>query len=164
MVRWLSAVALLSLLWTPAAYAAEAETPVPQTSPLEDLAWLAGHWINEYGDTRLEEIWLEPAGSSMVGVNRTVAGGQTVSFEFLRIEARDDGIVYLASPGGRCPPTVFRLEDNHDNRAEFVNPEHDFPQRIVYRRKGDVLAAGIEGTVDGQRRASEWRWKLKTGE
>jgi hypothetical protein len=149
---------------TLSAVAVADEPPPPQPAALSELAWLAGHWINEFGETRLEEVWLEPVGSSMVGVNRTVMPGGKVSFEYLRIEARDDGIVYLASPDGSCPPTVFRLHESRANWVEFTNPDHDFPQRIIYRRTGNVLAAGIEGTVDGKRRASEWRWKLKSGE
>ncbi len=44
----------------------------------------------------------------LVGMSRTVAAGRTTSFEFMRIEARADGIYYVAQPGGR-PPVDFKL-------------------------------------------------------
>ena len=36
------------------------------------------------------------------------------------------------------------------------NLAHDFPQRVIYRRDGERLAARIEGTVGGQARGKEW--------
>ena len=42
----------------------------------------------------------------------------------------------------------------------FENPEHDFPQRIVYWREGDrVLHARIEGVIKGKERKDEWHWQ-----
>jgi hypothetical protein len=44
-------------------------------------------------------------------------------------------------------------------RAVFANPEHDYPQRIIYWRDGDdSLCARIEGQRDGQVRTSSWSW------
>ena len=38
----------------------------------------------------------------------------------------------------------------------FANPEHDFPQRILYWLEGEVLHARIEGETAGGPRSSEW--------
>ena len=40
----------------------------------------------------------------------------------------------------------------------FENPEHDYPQRILYLRDGDELTARIEGTAGGVEKSSEWTW------
>lgn len=48
-------------------------------------------------------------------------------------DGHGNGIVYLASPGGRCPATLFRLETLKGEYVVFANPAHDFPQRIEYR-------------------------------
>jgi hypothetical protein len=38
----------------------------------------------------------------------------------------------------------------------FENGAHDFPQRIRYRRGGDMLFARIEGTRDGKVRGVDY--------
>lgn len=134
---------------TPDAQAAR--TPVK----LEQLAWLAGYW----GDERTEECWLPPAGKLMLGVNRSVGIKQT-SFEFLRIEQRQDGIYYLASPGGG-PPTEFALVELAPQRVTFSNPQHDFPQTIVYTRQQAQLLVSVSGDIAGRPRQLEWRWRQR---
>ena len=134
--------------------------PLTAQSPcaVEDLAWMAGHWASESDGTRSEEGWFAPAGGILVGLHRDVRPDGRAFFEYLRIESGEDGVAYVASPMGR-PGTPFALVACGDARAEFENPEHDFPQRIVYAVEGDELVARIEGRVDGESRSSEWRWR-----
>lgn len=121
------------------------------------LAWLSGCWSGPDG----EECWLEPRAGAMLGVNRAAAGGgEGASFEFLRVVEEDGALVYLASPGGRCPPTPFRAVEVGEHRVVFANPEHDFPQRITYRLDGDgMLHARVEAEEDGEMRGFELIWK-----
>ena len=51
---------------------------------------------------------------------------------------------YIAQPGGQ-PPTHFARTDGGENWVRFENPEHDFPQRIEYRRDGDRLYTEVAG-------------------
>jgi hypothetical protein len=45
-------------------------------------------------------------------------------------------------------------------KVVFENPQHDFPQRIIYWLEGDnALHAKIEGTYKGQAESEEWVWK-----
>ncbi len=148
---------LILLALAVAVAAAEADPP-----SLGDLGWLAGHWKGQLGGAEIEELWLAPAGSQMIGINRTLVDGQAVAFENLRIEEDGEGVVYLASPGGRCPATEFRLESLESNRVVFSNPAHDFPQSIEYRREGDVLHAKISGTENGEAKVIQWSWTLTT--
>lgn len=132
-----------------------------------DLGWLAGYWVSEAWDgnpsnSRGEEVWLTPTRNMMLGINRTVEGDQTRAFEYLRIEIGPEGTAYWASPGGRSA-TAFQLVDAGTGHAVFENLEHDFPQRIRYRRDGDRLEASIEGTVDGTERSMSWGWRQATG-
>jgi hypothetical protein len=111
---------------------------------LKDLAWLAGSRSMK-GNTLFEERWTDPASNMMLGVSRTVRGDKVVEFEFLRIEARPDGIFYVAQPGGH-PPTDFKLTQWDGTEAVFENPEHDFPKRVIYRRMPDnVVMAKVDG-------------------
>lgn len=98
----------------------------------------------------------------MMGINRTVRQSRTVAFEYMRIEKRPDGIYYLASPNGRYPPTPFKLIEVSDNKVVFENPEHDYPQRVIYRRKGDMLYGRIEGQQAGQSSSAQWHWRRAT--
>ncbi len=113
---------------------------------ISDLAWMAGRWQTAPGErTRVEEHWMAPAGGTMVGMGRTVAGDRTVEFEFLRLEQRADAIYYVASPKGRCPATDFKLTRLAGQEVVFENPAHDFPKRITYRKNSD---GSLTATVD----------------
>jgi len=126
---------------------------------LKDLLWLAGYWVGSAGGTTMEEVWTEPAGGVMLGMHRDVKAGRLVFFEFLRIEQRASSVVYIASPRG-TGATEFTLVSAGSAEVVFENPEHDFPQRIIYQREGDLLIARIEGEVSGETKGQEWRWQL----
>jgi hypothetical protein len=135
-------------------------TSVAYDSKLGGLSWLAGSWISQEGDVVVEEQWTQPRGGTMFGVNRTVHGNETAFFEYLCIQYTQDGIFYMASPKGRQPPTPFKLVRSDDKSVTFENPEHDFPQRIMYRREGDKMHARVEGMRNGQLASEEWTWRL----
>lgn len=127
---------------------------------LADVAFMAGHWAtgaSRSGD-RVEEHWTTATAGAMFGVSRTIRGGETVFFEYVRIERTPEGAFYIASPGGKGE-TRFRLIESGGGRAVFENPEHDFPQRIIYERFADGLHARVEGTQRGQQRQEEWRYR-----
>ena len=112
---------------------------------LPDLIWIAGAWQTTGGRSKIEEYWMPPAGGSMLGISRTIAGEKTVEFEYLRIEKRGEDIFYVASPGARCPATDFKLTRVSNQEAVFENSQHDFPKRIIYRKGSDgSLTASID--------------------
>ena len=126
---------------------------------LSELAWLTGAWSGVQDGLEMEECWLAPKGNTMLGLHRDVKNDRTVSFEFFRIEATADGITYWASPRAK-PPTPFRLIEATGKKVVFENPQHDFPQRIIYWLSGDnELHAKIEGTLRGQAASEEWTWR-----
>jgi hypothetical protein len=125
---------------------------------IQDLAWMAGHWAVEKDGTRTEEVWLAPAGGFLLGMGRTAPKTGRASFEFLRIEQRKGGPVYVASPGGGAT-TDFPLVDFGERFVLFENPEHDFPQRIRYElTTAGELHARVSGTVVGKEESEEWTW------
>jgi hypothetical protein len=95
-------------------------------------------------------MWMPPDGNLMLGASRTVAGGVTREFEQLRLEATaEGGLVYTALPS-RQQEASFRSTAVSDSGFTVENPDHDFPQRIIYRRRGaDSLVARIEGPGTG---------------
>ncbi len=117
---------------------------------------MAGSWEAPMGNILIEEHWTQPAGGTLFGVNRTIIAGKTKAFEFLRIETRADGIFYVAQPGGR-PPTDFKLTRLEKQEVVFENPEHDFPQRIIYRKEfGGTLHARVEGKQNGKESGTDF--------
>ena len=117
------------------------------------LAWLGGCWKLEGSEAGTMEQWLPLAGGTLIGVGRTVKKGKTVAHEFLQIREQADGrLAFMAQPSGQ-PAAVFPLASLSDTEAVFENPQHDFPQRVIYARDGDDrLKARIEGLRTGQLR------------
>ena len=123
---------------------------------IDDLAWMAGHWTSTKDGAVMEEVWTAPRGGIMLGLHRD-AWDTKASFEFIRIAATPEGVVYFAQPGGR-PPTPFTLTEVSATRAVFANPQHDFPKKITYWLEGKKLCARVEG--DGES-AEQWCWAKK---
>lgn len=121
-----------------------------QTTTIESFAGMAGCWERSEKGSLFNEMWMKPAGMSMIGVGRTVKGGKTVDFEFLRIEQRLDGVYYVAKPKANKDETAFKLKTAEGGTYVFENLEHDFPQRIIYNLNGNSIAARIEGTENGK--------------
>jgi hypothetical protein len=120
------------------------------SNDLEGLRFMEGDWRGESGKARIEEHWIEAAGGIMLGVSRTIVSGKTVAFEFLRIEAREDGVFYVAQPNGR-PGTDFKLTKVSAGEAVFENPQHDHPKIIRYRLGDGTLVAEVEGDEGNQK-------------
>ena len=127
---------------------------------ISDLHWLAGCWASVGGEAGSGEQWMPPAGESLLGVSRTVKKGKTVAYEFLQIREVEPGkIAYIAQPSGQ-PEATFPLKSAGEREVVFENPEHDFPQRVIYRLEADgVLRAGIEGLSKGQARTVDFPMK-----
>lgn len=139
------------------ALVAFAQQPKPTVN---DLGWLSGCWEATRHGREINEQWMKPAGQTMLGMGRTVADGKTREYEFLQIREEQDGaIYYVAKPSGQ-PEGSFKLIKLQNREATFENPEHDFPQRIIYRLQPDgSLFARIEGTFKGQQRGIDYPMK-----
>lgn len=131
------------------------ELPSPAKATVADMKWLAGVWVGTRRTSSIEERWSPPRGGAMLGVSRTVKGGKMSGFEFLRIVERDGSLVYVAQPGGRSP-TEFVLTELDKTRAAFVNPRHDYPQRIVYELSEEGALSASIGFAKGRLQRQEF--------
>lgn len=129
--------------------------PAGDTPSIDGLSWLAGCWSRARASGMTEEHWMSPRGGTMLGMSRTVRDGRTVEFEFMQIRPGDGTLVYEARPSGQ-PTAIFTLKGAADGAVTFENPSHDFPQRIIYQRTPDGIAARIEGTMNGAPRAVDF--------
>ena len=128
---------------------AAAAAPVSAQDRLAPIAWLAGCWELRTPTRITLEMWMPPAANLMLGGARTVIEGRLREHELTRLAMRGDTLVYTAIPSGQ-KETDFRGRPPADTGFVVENPAHDFPQRIIYRRRGaDSLLARIEGPGSG---------------
>lgn len=142
-VTLILAMALMIVWGVSGSRETRAAGPAPKIS---ELAWLAGDWQTAPGGRALiEEHWTVPAGGTMIGMGRAVAGEKTAEFEFLRIEQRGNDLYYVANPNANCPQTDFKLTRLTGQEVIFENPAHDYPKRVMYRKNSDgSLVASID--------------------
>ena len=152
-MKTLRFICLLLMMWC----SSFAQTP---KATINDLGWLAGCWEANLRGREVTEQWMKPGGGIMLGMARTVSQGKAAEFEFTQIrEDKDGSIYYVAKPSGQAEAS-FRLVKLQNKEAVFENPQHDFPQRIIYRLEADgSLFARVEATVKGQLRGIDYPYK-----
>ena len=122
---------------------------------IDRVAWMAGCWRLTTEGRTVDEQWTSPGGGAMLGISRTVKGDRLLEYEFVVLREQGDGLVYVAQPSGQ-PGGEFPSKSVDGESVVFENPQHDFPQRIGYRRRGERLEAWIEGVRGGATRRIEF--------
>jgi hypothetical protein len=125
-------------------------------------AFLSGCWEQQREEGRwTEECWTDPRGGLMIGSGRDGSGDTVRHWEWMRIERGADGAVtFYGSPKGAA--TVgFKASEADDKSITFLNPAHDYPQRVRYVQ----TAAGLDAEVslaDGSK-AERWTYQRTAG-
>ena len=126
------------------------------------VAWLSGCWVQQAGQTMVEEHWTPPRGGTMLSVGRTTRADKLVEYEFVVLREQDSRLAYEAHPSGQPVATFLSIQIG-EGVVMFEDPAHDFPQRVGYRKAGaDALDAWIEGTVRGQQRRVDFRYRRQS--
>lgn len=126
--------------------------------------WLEGVWEMKLanGTSRLE-IWKESDSNTLTGEGIKVSGIDSVLLESIDLVHKDDEYWYIPTVPDQNNglPVHFRLVKEEGMRLTFENPQHDFPQRIIYHLKpqmnvvsnsvapGDTLLVRVE-SLNGQ--------------
>jgi hypothetical protein len=94
------------------------------------------------------------------GKGLTIASGDTLFSENLRIEKVSGRIVYFAdiSDQNDGKAISFPLESRKTDVFHFENLDHDFPNRIIYEFHSDTL---LEITVENAPKTTGFKLKLK---
>jgi uncharacterized protein DUF6265 len=130
-----------------------------QGSTIDRVKWLQGCWQSTRGESTVEEQWMPPRGGTMLGMGRTVRGGKTTEYELVVIKEQGDALAYEAHPSGQ-PSATFLSTMASESSVVFENAQHDFPQRVGYRRDGaDGLQAWIEGDIKGKPRRVDFAYR-----
>ena len=114
----------------PAAPAAPAPAAPKTSAALEPLAFMTGAWTQAQANgAMIEEHWMAPRGSSMLGSFRRILGNGAVPFyEFTQIVAEKDRVILrqmhvhgnFEPDPKRVEPMLLVLEKAGANRATFV--------------------------------------------
>lgn len=134
-------------------------SPAAAGQTVGDLGWMRGCWRTEVarGDATtaiVTEVWIAPPANAMFGFAYTLRGEEQRGWEQMRIEEIEEWPYFVALLPGQSP-VRFRQHDPADvvttgnapdGYALFENPEHDYPQRIVYSRNHNRLTATISKT------------------
>ena len=120
-------------------------------------AWLAGCWEHREGDRWTEECWTAPRAGIMLGSGRSGEGERLGSWEVMQIvrDPQPGALTFYGAPAA-ADRTAFTAHAGGEG-VTFVNPAHDYPQRVHYRREGDDLVAEVS-LLDGSN-ASRWTYR-----
>jgi hypothetical protein len=138
---------------TPSSAAAAPSSGASDKGPVAALAWLSGCWQNTVNQREFREQWLPDRGGMLIGAGQQVMNGQVQDYEFMRIEARADG-VYFTQFSGERKESSFKLasttSDHDDTIYTFANTTDAFPARLIYRRGTEGwLYETVEGPLAG---------------
>ena len=126
---------------------------------ISSVSWLTGCLEMRRGDRVVEEQRMPDRAGTMVGMGRSVGIRGLDDYELTVI--REDGgrLLYVAHPR-RQPVATFVATVASTDSVLFENPDHDFPQRVGYRRIGaDSVLAWIDGTNRGRRQRVEFPYR-----
>ena len=129
-----------------------------QEDPALGVGFMVGCWAQPAPEGNgLKEFYAPPAENMLTGLSQFWRGGRIVDFEFHRIDLSPAGPVLTPHPGG-VASVSFQPTEIQSDRIRWENPDHDFPQRIIYQRVAeDTLVARIEGGEGANARSLEWR-------
>ncbi|MEO8209756.1 MAG: DUF6265 family protein [bacterium] len=124
------------------------------------LQWLIGEWEGIHGKGIYHEEWEKINDNELSGKAYLIQKGEIINPEKLKLQSNVKGIYYVADVRHNTNPVSFRMTGIEENIVVFENPDHNFPQKITYVRKGhDSLLAIIEATINDKTEKVEFNLK-----
>lgn len=129
------------------------------------LAWIEGDWIYNSETGTITESWVKDSDSSYSGEGKFMdKSGNVKSSERIKLNQRDGVLWYVPvisnQNGGN--PVYFKQVSVSPTEIIFENPDHDYPQRIIYKKISDTaMTAIVEGKVDDQPYKQEYLYIRK---
>lgn len=122
-----------------------------QTS--EQMSWMCGTWKLNTGNGIIQEHWEIRDDSTLAGSSVFIKNGKdTIPQESIELSFRNGEWFYTPTVASQNNGKAVAFKVIFLKGTEFIseNPEHDFPQRISYRRIHSQLLASIEGRKNGK--------------
>lgn len=132
--------------------------------PLADAQWLVGTWKMSNGEKDMLEVWTQESDEKLLGKSFLIRGKDTILSETMEIRWRSGSLEFaptvMDQNEGR--EIIFRADSTVQDYLSFVNPNHDFPQRVVYTHpKSDSMHAFIDGVMGPDKTYKKISFKLK---
>jgi hypothetical protein len=131
----------------------DAGAPRPQVT-LADLGLLVGQWRGEFLGGTADEVWLPPAGGSMIGMFRLIDKDKVVFHEFWTVVEEDGGVVMRLK---HFHPDLKGWEEKNDAvvfKVVKVSADTVWFEGLTYRKGADGALQGFIalGRKDGTAR------------
>ncbi|MGZ3921616.1 MAG: DUF6265 family protein [Bacteroidia bacterium] len=122
--------------------------PVSKGLTLQHLNWLIGTWKFAKGQEVSYETWKKQNDTLLVGNSLVLLKNDTVFSEKLQLVQHGSNLFYIPSvrDQNNGQPVSFKFVEFKKGEFNFVNKEHDFPQRIIYKNpQPDFYAHELKG-------------------
>jgi len=124
-----------------------------QPHAVEQAKWLIGSWENKNEIGTLTETWKKENDSVFSATSYFIKGKDTLHSETIKLDETDGILTYTPTVIGQNnnKPVPFKLTSSTENQLVFENPQHDYPQKIVYDFiNNDSIVATISGRQQGR--------------
>jgi len=114
----------------------------PKTGTLNDIKFLAGHWLGTYNGGPIEADWTAPAGDNIVGFIRMMKDEKVTLYELFAFEQTPAGPVAMVK---HFKPGLIGVEEkDKSDRYKFIEAKpdqalfekEDASIRIIYEQRG----------------------------
>ncbi len=133
-----------------------------QSNPIPSIKkWIVGNWKTSLPKGHIIESWSIKNDSTLKSISYIIKpNGDSMLQETVNLEYKKGITNYVVTAADQNDnlPVSFKLIKHQNNKLIFENPEHDFPQRVVYKliSKNKILA-WIEGTIKGELKKKEFQ-------
>lgn len=131
---------------------------------MKGMDWILGEWEGKEENTFFFEKWEKEDDSTYLGTGKISKGEQVLVNEKLVLDMQMGIIMYGVDIEGSGQGMVyFRMMEKTDSLWVFSNPEHEYPQNIIYRRvSADSMTAEISGVFKGSYQKEVFTFKRKS--
>tara|TARA_R110000868_G_scaffold117174_2_gene311471 strand:- start:324 stop:809 length:486 start_codon:yes stop_codon:yes gene_type:complete len=126
---------------------------------IKTASWLLGKWENKSSNGVLSEIWTKANDSTYQGESYFINEKDTIHYETIVLQQIGETLVYKATVKGQNHDKAvsFSQDTPIENQLIFVNPKHDYPQKISYQKDAkNNLVATISGLIDGKQSTEKY--------
>jgi len=134
----------------------------PQSSFQQLYVLAGGTWVMKTKKGFICEQWEKVSNSEMHNRGFRVTGKDTVLVEQIQLIEKNKEVYYIPTAknqnGGK--PVTFTLTNVKGSQFTFSNPEHDYPQFIVYNIiSNDSIHAWVDGKDKGKNLKIDFYYK-----
>lgn len=123
---------------------------------------LIGIWQNSSNENLFIESWKMINDTLYKGESFILKSNDTIFHEYMNIERTNNEWYYKVKVNGQNnnEAVAFKLTLSSQNQWVFYNPQHDFPNKIMYLKiTEDSILASISGTLNGQEKIEQFPMK-----